>query len=112
MHLDKGVRNSAKLRTTSSADAATTKSLTPCADRSAGAATQMTPAVEGTDQADSDRSMCGSDNGLSSKSGKTKARVSKVTRRHPKEAVTSDKEPTESTELAKRLKAMKEMLLN
>ena len=81
-------------------------SPTPCADRSAGAATQMTPAVEGTDNVDSDRSMCGSDNGRSNKSGKGKARVSKVTRRHPTEAATSDKAPGESTELAKRLKAM------
>ena len=72
----------------------------------------MTPVVEGIDQADSDRSMCGIDNGLSSKSGKTKARVSKVTRRHPKEAVTSDKEPTESTELAKRLKVMLDVVRN
>ena len=100
MYLDKGTRNNTELRTTASADATTTKSLTPCADRSAGAATQMTPAVERTDQPDSDRSFCGSDNGLSSKSGKTKARVSKVTRRHRTEAVTSGKEPGESTELA------------
>ena len=72
----------------------------------------MTPAVERTDQPDSDRSFCGSDNGLSSKSGKSKARVSKVTRRHPKEATTSVKAPIESTELAKRLKAMLEEVRN
>ena len=66
----------------------------------------MTPVVERTDQPDSDRSFCGSDHGHSSKSGKTKARVSKVNRRHPTEAVTSVKAPGESTELAKRLKGM------
>jgi hypothetical protein len=33
MHLDKGVRNSTLLRTTASADATATKSLTPCADQ-------------------------------------------------------------------------------
>ena len=33
MHLDKGDRNSTLLRTTASADATTTKSLTPCADQ-------------------------------------------------------------------------------
>ena len=72
----------------------------------------MTPAVERTDQPDSDRSFCGSDNGLSSKSGKTKARVSKITRRHPTEAVTSDKAPGESTELEKRLKVILDVVRN
>ena len=33
MHLDKGDRNSTLLRTPASADATTTKSLTPCADQ-------------------------------------------------------------------------------
>ena len=69
----------------------------------AGAASQMAPAMVGKDQQDSDRSFCGSENGLSSKSGNSKARVSKVTRRHPQ--VTSSRmetnsSPGTSTELA------------
>ena len=66
---------------TACAEATTTKSQTPCADRSAGEATQMTPAVEGTDQEESNCSMCGSENGLSNRSGNGKARVIKVTKR-------------------------------
>ena len=46
----------------------------------------MAPAVVGKYQLESDRSFCGSDNGLSDKSGKGRARVVKVTRRHPTEA--------------------------
>ena len=72
----------------------------------------MSPAVERTDQPDSDRSFCGSDKGLSSKSGNSKAIVSKVTRRHPKEEITSVKAPTELTELAKRLQTMLEEVRN
>ena len=112
MYLSRGDSYSNPASTSACAGATTTKSPTPSADRSAGEATQMTPAVEGTDHVDSDRSMCGSDNGRSSRSGKGKARVSKVTRRHPTEAVTSDKAPGESTELAKRLKAMLEEVRN
>ena len=75
----------------------------------AGAASQMAPAVVGKDQQDSDRSFCGSENGFSSKSGNSKARVSKVTRRHPQ--VTSAREetipsPGTSTELANNLRAI------
>jgi hypothetical protein len=72
----------------------------------------MIPAGERTDQPDSNRSFCGSDNGISSKSGKSKARDSKVTRRHPKEAMTSGKAPTESNKLAKRLQTMLEEVRN
>ena len=42
----------------------TTELQTPSADGSAEEATQMTPTVEGTDQEESNRSMCGSENGL------------------------------------------------
>ena len=80
--------------TTACAEATTTESQTPCADRSAGEATQMTPTVEGTDQDESNCSMCGSKNGLSNRSGNGKARVSKVTKRQPTEAV--HKPPTSS----------------
>ena len=66
----------------------------------------MDPTEGSFEQQDSNRSICGSDAGTSSKSNKGKARVTKVTRRHPKEAVANDKAPGESTELAKRLKAM------
>ena len=68
----------------------------------------MGPAEGGFEQQDSNRSICESDAGTSSKSGKGKARVAKVTRRHPREAVANEKAPGESTELAKRMKAMLE----
>ena len=66
----------------SQAEATSTESQTPCADLGAtGEATQMTPVAEGTDQEESNRSMCGSENGLSNRSGNGKARVIKVTKR-------------------------------
>ena len=92
--------------TTACAEATTTESQTPCADRAAGEATQMTPAAEGTDQEESNRSMCGSENGLSSRSGNGKARVSKETRRKPTEAAL---EPPSSTEIAEMSKRMQEI---
>ena len=76
--------------------------------RVAGASTQVDPAEGSFEQQDSNRSICGSDAGTSSRSNKGKAKVAKVTRRHPTEAVANDKAPGESTELAKRLKAMLE----
>ena len=67
---------------TSQAEATSIESQTPCADLGAtGEATQMTPVAEGTDQEESNRSMCGSENGLSNRSGNGKARVIKVTKR-------------------------------
>jgi len=75
----------------------------------AGAAPQMAPAVVGKDQQDSDRSFCGSENGLSSKSGNSKARVSKVTRRHPQVTSARDEttsSPGTSTELANNLRSL------
>ena len=76
----------------------------------AGAASQMAPAVVGKDQQDSDRSFCGSENGISSKSGNGKARVSKVTRRHPQVTSSSHVETTSSpgtsTELANNLRSL------
>ena len=76
----------------------------------AGAASQMAPAVVGKDQQDSDRSFCGSENGLSSKSGNSKARVSKVTRRHPQVTSSSHVETTSSpgtsTDLANKLRSL------
>ena len=71
------------MQTSASAGATSTKLQAPCADLRAGAASQMAPAVVGKDQLEGDRSFCGSENGLSDKSGKGRARVSKVTRRHP-----------------------------
>ena len=80
MHKDLG---SSQITSTKTAYAETTstESQTPCADRSAGEGTQMTPAAEGIDQEESNRSMCGSENGLSNRSGNEKARVIKVTKR-------------------------------
>ena len=107
MHKDLGASQST---TTACAEATTTESQTPCADLAAGEATQMTPAVEGTDQEESNRSMCGSENGLSNRSGNGKARVSKVTRRQPTEAVYKPPAPTEIAELSKRMQEMKDNL--
>ena len=53
----------------------------------------MVPAEVSFDQSDSNRSMCGSDAGISSKnSSKGKARVSKVTKRRPQEYITDSKQ--------------------
>ena len=68
--------------------------------RVAGESTQVDPAEGSFEQQDSNRSICGSEAGTSNKSNKGKARVTKVTRRHPTEAVASGKAPGESTELA------------
>ena len=77
----------------------------------------MAPAEGGKDQQESDRSFGGSDNGLSSHSGKGKARVTKVTRRpqttkmtsrHEKEAV-DPREPTEAHEKAQKSMEPKNM---
>ena len=70
----------------------------------------MTPAVEGTDQEMTNRSMCWSENGLSNRSGNGKARVSKVTRRQPTEAVYKALTSTEVAELSKRMQEMKDNL--
>ena len=101
--------------TTASADATTTKSQAPCADLMAGEASQMAPAVVGKDQQDSDRSFCGSENGISSKSGNSKARVSKVTRRHPQVTsshVETTSSPSTSTELANNLLSLMSKVRN
>ena len=69
----------------------------------------MAPAVVGKDQQDSDRSFSGSENGISSKSGNGKARVSKVTRRHPQVTSARDEttsSPGTSTELANNLRSL------
>ena len=60
--------------------------------RVADATPQMVPAEVGFEQQDSDRSICGSDAGISSKSSKGKARVSKVTKRHPQGYITDSKQ--------------------
>ena len=54
--------------------------------------------------------MCGSENGLSSRSGNGKARVSKVTRRQPTEAVYKPPTSTEIAEMSKRMQEMKDNL--
>ena len=109
MHKDLGASQSTNSKPVY-AEATSTESQIPCADRSAGEATQMTPAVEGTDQEESNRSMCGSENGLSSRSGNGKARVSKVTRRQPTEAVHKPPSSTEIAEMSKRMQEMQENL--
>ena len=73
----------------------------------------MAPAEGGKDQQESDRSFGGSDNGLSSHSGKGKARVTTVTRRPQTTLMTSRHEneaadPREPTELARNLRSMME----
>ena len=49
---------------------------------------------------------------LQERAARIKRESPKVSRRHPKEAVANDKGPGESTELAKRLKAMLEEVRN
>ena len=51
----------------------------------AGAALKMAPAEDGTNQSENDRSICGSESGISSRSNQGTARVSKVTQRRPTE---------------------------
>ena len=68
--------------------------------RVARESTQVDPAEGGFEQQESNRSMYESDAGTSNKSGKGKARVANVTKRHPTEAVASGKAPGKSTELA------------
>ena len=109
MHKDLGASLSTSNKTVY-AEATTTESQTPCADHAAGEATQMTLAAGGTEQEESNRSMCGSENGLSNRSGNGKARVSKVTRRQPTEAVYKPPAPTEIAELFKRMQEMKDIL--
>ena len=51
--------------------------------RVAGGSAKIDPSEAGFEQQDSNLSICESDTGASKKSGKGKARVAKVTRRHP-----------------------------
>ena len=75
----------------------------------------MAPAMVGKDQQDSDRSFCRSENGLSSKSGNGKARVSKVSRRHPQVTsshVETTSSPGTSTEVANNLRSIMSKMRN